>query len=136
MASKTYSFGKSSLRRLGECHGDLQHVMRRVIQRRDCSIVCGYRGEAEQNKAFKEGKSKLKFPESKHNQSPSLAVDVIPWPEKWDSEEAFLEMHEIIKEEAEAIGVKLRWGGDWDSDGDRSDQRFDDMPHYELVGVE
>ena len=30
----------------------------------------------------------------------------------------------------------VRWGGDWDGDGDWRDERFLDMPHYELVGVE
>lgn len=27
----------------------------------------------------------------------------------------------------------LRWGGDWDSDKDLSDQTFDDLAHFELV---
>lgn len=132
MTTNSYSFGKSSLTRLAECHPDLQHVMRRVIQRRDCSIVCGYRGRQDQEFAFLSGKSRVRFPDSKHNHKPSLAVDVVPWPEKWDSEEAFLELNKIIMEEAAAIGVGLRWGGDWDGDGDRSDQGFDDLPHYEL----
>ena len=130
---KSYSYGKASLKRLATCHPKLQEVMRRVIQHRDCSIVEGERGEEAQNKAFKEGKSKLRYPESKHNKSPSLAVDVIPWPEKWESEDAFLDLHRIIVREAKAVDVTLRWGGDWDSDGDRTDQVFNDWPHYELV---
>jgi hypothetical protein len=29
--------------------------------------------------------------------------------------------------------VKLRWGGDWDSDKDTKDQNFNDLPHFELI---
>jgi peptidoglycan L-alanyl-D-glutamate endopeptidase CwlK len=27
----------------------------------------------------------------------------------------------------------MRWGGDWDGDGDTKDERFFDGPHFELV---
>jgi len=30
------------------------------------------------------------------------------------------------------IGVDIRWGGDWDGDGDRTDQTFNDLCHWEL----
>jgi hypothetical protein len=30
-------------------------------------------------------------------------------------------------------GVLIRWGGDWDSDGDLTDQTFDDLFHLEVV---
>jgi len=45
----------------------------------DVTIVCGYRGEEEQNKAYTEKKSGLKFPQSKHNHAPSSAVDIAPY---------------------------------------------------------
>ena len=31
------------------------------------------------------------------------------------------------------ITHKLRWGGDWDGDGDYEDQSFDDLNHWELI---
>jgi peptidoglycan L-alanyl-D-glutamate endopeptidase CwlK len=30
------------------------------------------------------------------------------------------------------MGIKIRWGGDWDSDGDINDNRFDDLVHVEI----
>jgi len=33
---------------------------------------------------------------------------------------------------AYANGLRLRWGGDWDMDGDLTDQTFDDLFHLEL----
>jgi len=77
-------FGKTSRKRLATCHEDLQLVFNEVIKHFDCTIVCGHRGEADQNDAFERGNSKLRFPQSKHNQWPSLAVDAVPWPINWD----------------------------------------------------
>lgn len=125
-------FGAASKRRLDECHPDLRRLMTAVLSRRDISIVCGHRSREDQDTAYRNGKSKVRWPDSKHNSVPSRAVDVVPWPEKWSSEQAFLDLNRIVLEEANRLGVNLRWGGDWDGDGDRSDQGFDDMPHYEL----
>ena len=32
---------------------------------------------------------------------------------------------------AVSMGLKIRWGGDWDSDREILDQNFDDLPHFE-----
>ncbi len=34
---------------------------------------------------------------------------------------------------ASVLGYTLRWGGDWDRDGDLLDQSFFDLPHLEIV---
>jgi hypothetical protein len=34
---------------------------------------------------------------------------------------------------AHEMGVKIRWGGDWDSDGEIKDNSFDDLVHVELI---
>jgi len=31
-----------------------------------------------------------------------------------------------------SMGLKIRWGGDWDSDGDINDNKFDDLVHVEI----
>jgi len=30
------------------------------------------------------------------------------------------------------MGIRLRWGGDWDGDTELDDNKFDDLPHFEL----
>ena len=30
-------------------------------------------------------------------------------------------------------GVEIRWGGDWDSDTQVKDNKFDDLVHFELI---
>ena len=132
-------FGQSSYERLGTCHPLLIELMEAVVLVRDCSIVCGYRGKDDQNQAFVEGKSQLQYPNSNHNQHPSIAVDVVPWPEKWGDEDAFLELKKEIVNcwymipRKKREGYYLRWGGNWDGDEDRTDQTFNDLPHWELV---
>lgn len=135
-------YGKSSERRLITCHGLLQELFRRVVKRRDCSITDGHRGEELQNGLYAIGRTKpgtivtnARFGESRHNDNPSMAVDIIPWPEKWADEDAFDELSLIVWDEWRKMHVtkfKLVWGGDWDGDGDRSDQKFIDLPHWEL----
>ena len=33
---------------------------------------------------------------------------------------------------ANRLGLKVRWGGDWDGDFEFKDQNFHDLPHFEL----
>ena len=39
----------------------------------------------------------------------------------------------FVKGVASQKGIKIRWGGDWDSDNDLHDQNFIDLPHFELA---
>jgi peptidoglycan L-alanyl-D-glutamate endopeptidase CwlK len=84
-------FGISSYRRLNTIHPALKVLCIAILERMDITVVCGYRGEEEQNEAYNEGKSGLKFPNSKHNHSPSSAVDIAPYIKgkgvRWNSAE-------------------------------------------------
>jgi peptidoglycan L-alanyl-D-glutamate endopeptidase CwlK len=33
---------------------------------------------------------------------------------------------------ASQMGLKIRWGGDWDMDTQTKDNKFDDLVHFEL----
>ena len=125
-------FSKTSLDKLNTCHPDLQKIFNEVIKHFDCTILCGHRNEEEQNIAYKAGVSKLKYPKSKHNKTPSLAVDVAPYPIDWGNRRRFYYFAGIVKGVALSIGIKLRWGGDWDGDNDINDQKFFDLPHWEI----
>lgn len=126
-------FSPISAKRLSTCHPDLQAIMNTAIKKVDFSILCGHRSEADQNKAFSTGKSKLKFPHSKHNKTPSLAVDIAPWPVDWKDRQAFIDLSKVIFETAKELGIKLRWGGDFNMDGNKTTKDNWDLPHYELV---
>jgi peptidoglycan L-alanyl-D-glutamate endopeptidase CwlK len=127
------NFSKKSKEKLSTCHIDLQRLLNEVVKTFDCVIICGERGEVDQNKAFNKKWSKLQYPKSKHNKKPSMAVDVVPYPVNWEDLNRLYFFGGYMKAKSEAMGINIRWGGDWDSDTQVDDQEFIDLPHYELL---
>ena len=125
-------FGKTSKRRLATCDDGLQNLFYEVVQHFDCSVIIGHRGEKAQNKAYDEGKSQVRYPKGKHNSNPSTAVDVAPYPIDWEDRERFIYFAGFVKGIASEMGISLRWGGDWNNDTQLSDNKFDDLVHFEL----
>ena len=134
-------FGKRSAANLAEANEDLQTLFNEVIKTYDCSVIEGRRGEAEQNKLFNSGKSKLKFPKSKHNSEPGEpcnAVDVVPYPIDWSDMRRFMHFGGYVEAvanqlyEAGKMQKRIRWGGDWNSDHIFTESFFD-APHFETV---
>lgn len=130
-------FSQASQAKLATCDQRLQMIFNEVIQHVDCTILCGHRGKEDQDKAVAEKKSKTPWPTGKHNSTPSMAVDVAPYPIDWSSKSKVLARFYFfagyVKSVADSMNIKVRWGGDWDSDLDFTDQNFDDLPHFELV---
>lgn len=127
-----HRFSSLSLSRLHTCHPDLQEVLNEAIKYIDFSVIEGHRNKERQDVAFAEGKSKLKWPHSMHNTLPSMAVDIAPYPIDWNDRERFYWLAGHIMAIAASKGIHLRYGGDWDGDGDIKDNRFQDLVHFEL----
>ena len=125
-------FGKRSLDKLSTCHKDLQKVFNEVIKYVDCSILEGHRNGERQDKLFKEGKTKVKYPKGRHNNIPSNAVDVTPYPVNWEDRERQTLFAGFVIGIARSMDINLRWGGDWDQDFEVQDNKFDDFPHFEI----
>jgi peptidoglycan L-alanyl-D-glutamate endopeptidase CwlK len=117
-------FSSHSKRELNTCDDRLKAIMNRAIIEVDFSIICGFRNQKDQNYAEAMGYSKLKWPNSKHNSLPSLAVDVAPFPINWNDSVRFCELSAIIKRVAEELMIPIVWGGDW--------VRFPDLPHWQV----
>ncbi|WP_419533481.1 hypothetical protein [Endozoicomonas sp.] len=128
-----FHFSASSKRQLSTCDERLQRVFNKVIEHYDCTIICGHRSEANQMLAFESGKSELQWPDSNHNELPSKAVDVMPYPINWFDDQRAAHFAGFVLGIAQGMGIKLRWGGDWDRDGEIKDHRFKDYPHFELM---
>lgn len=126
------AFSETSRARLLTCHPNLQAVFNRVIQLTDCTILCGHRGQAEQDEALRTGKSKLAWPKSNHNTLPSNAVDAAPFPIDWNDLDRFRVFGGFVLGVAASMDINLGWGGDWDGDGTNKDQTFHDLPHFEM----
>jgi peptidoglycan L-alanyl-D-glutamate endopeptidase CwlK len=120
-----YELSKKSLERLATCNVLLQEICHEVIRETNFYVLCGHRTEQEQQEAFRTGRSKLQWPDSKHNSNPSNAIDVAPNPLDWNDIDSFRKLAGVFKRVAAERGVRIVWGGDWDG--------FKDYPHIELL---
>lgn len=135
MTNGGHVLGTASLARYDTLHPALQMLVLTILERMDVTVVCGHRSKEEQNKAVNEGKSSLRYPKSKHNSDPSLAVDIAPYIRKKGVQWGVAEVSHMqgrIAEIAEYLNIPLRWGGDWDGDGDSSEHKLRDYVHIEL----
>mgnify|MGYP006095219417 CR=1 FL=1 len=130
-------FGKRSTDNLNTLDERLARVLERAIKTGpDFTIIAGHRGEFDQNKAYSEGFSKARWPLSKHNTSPSLAADLLPYggSSAWSDDMRFALMAGWVLKCAEEEGVTLRWGGDWNRSWRASvASGFFDGAHFEIV---
>ena len=144
-SSMDYTFSQRSLKALASCHTDLQVLGQESIKRSaiDFSIVEGHRSIERQHMLYQAGKSKIDGvkKKGKHNYHPSMAFDVCPyingkhsWRECYLSYlgGAIMAVASRLREEKK-ISHSVRWGGNWDGDGEIiTDQSFIDLPHFEL----
>jgi peptidoglycan L-alanyl-D-glutamate endopeptidase CwlK len=116
----------------------MQHYCDRALQEvADISLLKGHRGQEEQDAAYygTPQRSKLPWPKGNHNTLPSLAVDFQPYPKPENELKLWASLAYVagrIIQMAAEDGVTIRWGGDWDQDGDLTDQNFNDLFHLEL----
>nr|DAS83452.1 MAG TPA: L alanyl D glutamate peptidase endolysin [Caudoviricetes sp.] len=129
MASN-FKFGKRSLDNLRGVHPDLVKVANRALELSpiDFTITEGLRTVARQKELVAKGLSKTM--NSRH--ITGHAVDIVPLPVDWNNAQPFVEVSKYFFQAARELGVAIRWGGDWNENGDWKDEKFRDLPHYEL----
>ena len=131
-----FKFSAASRAQLSTCDVRLQRVAEEALATSeiDFGIACGHRGQAEQEECCAKGLSKTPWPTSKHNASPSKAFDFYPVfnnVAQWKDHQAFKDVAHHLLTTADRLGIRLRWGGDWNCNG-IADEKFVDMPHIEL----
>lgn len=119
------SFSKRSIDNLATCDERLRRVAHEAIKTFDFTVIEGHRGKAAQERAYAEKKSKVRWPNSKHNKSPSLAFDAVPVPLDWNDKASFHAMAKAMQSAADRVKVPIRWGGNFTG--------FFDGPHFELA---
>ena len=68
---------------------------------------------------------------SKHGKG--LAVDIVPAPVDWSDVSKFDKIAKAMFKAASELGYNtLRWGADWDNDGNFREKGETDSPHFEL----
>jgi len=144
----SYKFGNRSNRNLATCHVDLQLIAEESlkISQVDFGVSEGHRSVEKQLEYFNTGKSKIDGvnKKGKHNYQPSLAMDIYAYvsgkPKLSFNPTYLAYLGGVITATAQRllnegrISHKVRWGYNWDSDGEiGTDQRFNDLPHFELI---
>jgi hypothetical protein len=144
------TLGKKSLRQRDTCKEPLRRFINALVIKvtkandplvKDIMIFQGLRSKADQNKDFAAGTSKLRWAKSYHNnpklevipddistlkeEDKSSAADILPYPQMWDSEEAFAHLKKMGNEVLKELGLQDQihngmdlWG--WDE------------PHWQL----
>jgi peptidoglycan L-alanyl-D-glutamate endopeptidase CwlK len=126
-------FSKRSQDRLNTCHPLLRKVFEEVVKKVDCTIIEGVRTVETQKEYVRTGKSTTM--NSKHlpqADGTSWAVDCIAYPVEWDNWQRNYMFAGYVKGVAHSMGIDLRMGADWDGDFTTKDQKFHDLPHFEL----
>ena len=126
-------FSKGSADRLSRAHPLLQKLMNAAIKEFDFVVLGSMRGRADQELAYKLGRTMVHFGNSAHNWTPAIALDICPYPVDWSNTKAFITMQmEVIKPLAAKLDVPIRQGMDWNMNGVITDEHFIDYPHVEL----
>lgn len=104
----------------------------------DLTVTCGRRSREEQERAVREGHSRVHWPHGKHNVEregeKARAVDVHPYPIDWQDQRRYVFLAGVMTALGDRMDTPVRWGGNWDGDATLiTDQRLVDLPHYELL---
>ena len=126
-------FGKRSMRNLEGVHPLLVDWALELVTIVDCSVVSGVRDMTTQRQYVSLGVSKTM--NSMHLIQPDgygHAVDLAPYPIKWERTRSFDLLAGIGLGLAFKMGIKIRWGGDFNQNMDVYDENFNDLGHFEI----
>ena len=129
---KTYKFSQRSLNNLKNVDERLVRICNELIKRIDYTVIEGFRTPERQKELYDKGFSKIDgiSKKGKHNYSPSLAIDIIPFKKghnpfdgSKESDIMFDNLAKEFKQVAKELNINITWGGDW---------KFIDKPHFQI----
>jgi peptidoglycan L-alanyl-D-glutamate endopeptidase CwlK len=139
-----YTLSNRSLNNLTSVHPDLVAVVKRAIQitKQDFVVIEGVRTQARQDELWAQGRTKpgpivtWTRDASSHGLGPDgfgRAVDICPFPVDWNDLSKFDAIALAMFSAANELGVRIRWGADWNMNGTPRERGESDSPHFELV---
>ena len=140
----SYSLSQRSLKNLEGVHPNLVAVVKRAIEitEQDFVVIEGVRTQARQDELWAQGRTKpgpivtWTKDASSHGigkDGYGHAVDICPFPVDWNDLSKFDAIYVAMMAAAQELGVRLRYGGDWDMDGKLREKGEMDSPHFELA---
>ena len=152
---KGYQFSQTSLKRLEGVKSPLQKVVKRALELSevDFTVLEGVRTKERAYINYGKGRNATELAAkgvptiyarpgvakvtwlnnplgSKHMTGD--AVDLAPYPIDWNDLKRFDMVADAMFKAAKELSVKIRWGADWDNDGNFRERGETDSPHFEL----
>jgi peptidoglycan L-alanyl-D-glutamate endopeptidase CwlK len=139
----TFSLSERSLKNLEGVHPKLVAVVERAIQitSQDFMVIEGVRTQARQDELWAQGRTKpgpvvtwVKDVSSHgvHQDGYGHAVDLCPYPVDWNDLSKFDAIATAMFAASAEQNVPLRWGADWNRNGNPRERGESDSPHFEL----
>lgn len=141
-----YTLSARSRSRLVGVHPDLVRVVERAIRLTpvDFIVLEGVRTPERQRDLYSQGRTapgpKVTWTLTSNHfvaaDGFGRAVDLVPWPIDWEGPVRFPKFDAIAEamfSAAKELGEEIRWGADWDQDGNPRERGETDSPHFELV---
>ena len=137
-----FSFGARSLKNMEGVHPKLVRVLNLAIKKTkvDFMVIEGVRSLARQKQLYAQGRTTpgkvvtwtLNSNHFKKADGFGHAVDILPAPYEWKDTAPFDAVADAMFAAAKELGVRIRWGADWDRDGKPRERGETDSPHWEL----
>lgn len=137
-----FKFSQRSLTNLVGVHPDLIRVVKRALEicPIDFKVIEGVRTPERQRELYAQGRTKpgdivtwtLNSNHFRKADGYGHAVDLLPEPYDWKKTEPFDQLARSMFEAARQLDIKIRWGADWDRDGNWRERGESDSPHFEL----
>ncbi len=138
-----YRLSKRSRDTLKGVHPKLVAIVERAIELtpQDFMVLEGVRTPERQKELYAQGRTKpgpkvtwtLTSNHFKQSDGFGHAVDLVPFPVDWNTLSKFDAVSKAMFEAAKELGTEIRWGADWDQDGNPREKGESDSPHFELA---
>ena len=139
---RQFILGERSKSRLSGVQAPLRRVVARAIEMTavDFAVIEGLRTLARQQALYAQGRTapgKVVTWTMNSRHLEGAAVDLAPIDSAgrilWEDTAAFDQIAKAMFAAADDVGVRIRWGADWDQDGAPRERGEHDSPHFELT---
>ena len=132
-----FVLGKTSLARLKGVDEQLVNIVKRAIEisEVDFTVLEGVRTLERQRELYAQGRTapgKIVTWTMKSRHIEGKAVDLVPYPLDWNDLEKFNKIKDAMFQAARELDVNLRWGADWNGNGEYREKGEYDSPHFEI----
>ena len=129
------TFDEKSQKKLDTCHSELQKLFTEVNKFYRCDIIQGHKPRVSEFQKMQSDTSIEKFPYSKYNEEPSLAVNVMPIKYFKNVRDRYFNFAGYVQATADTLEILISWGGDNLDNIKDFVPSMHDLRHFELTGM-